>query len=114
MTWTGAESKGVRAEGPRSAADLQRLGGELGPALVDLLPGHADVVRGLDADAHLIALQRHDGDLNVAVDDGLLAGVAGENQHDRPSLGGPTDLPTSMTGNPRASRSGSRGGQPVS
>src|SRR5262249_38420734 len=78
--------------GAPSATDFHGGRVELGPALVHLLPVHADVAGGLDADAHLVPLDRHDGHLNVTVDHDLLAGVAGENQHDRPSLGGRTGL----------------------
>jgi carbon storage regulator len=99
----------------RSVSDSGRFVGELGAAVVDFLAVHADVIGSLDADAHLVARDRNDGDLNVAVDDDLLADVTCENQHGRPSLGGQTGPRRPLRNRRSARRSlwASRTGQPV-
>src|SRR4051812_4091644 len=79
------------ARDPNGSPRLDYLGlGQLPDAQGDFLPVHADIGRGADADADLVASDVDDGHADVVADDNGFAEFARQNQHGFP-------LPEKMT-----------------
>src|SRR5438128_480759 len=62
----------------------ESVGGQLGPAIMNLLPIHRDRCRGCDTHANAVAFHREDGQADVSMDDDFLTDPARKNQHGIP------------------------------